>query len=86
MAHLLGAKRVVGICGSEEKCRFLQDQLGFHAAVNYKTGDVAAHLSQACPEGVHLYFDNVGGDLSELVIEQVRSVAGQDYGSPRQEM
>lgn len=75
VARLLGAKRVVGICGSEEKCRVLQDQLGFDAAINYKSGDVAAHLSEACPEGIHVYFDNVGGDLSQLVIEQVSSVA-----------
>ena len=64
---------MVGICGSVDKCRFLQEELGFDAAVNYKSGDVAAQLSQACPEGIHVYFDNVGGDLSERVIEQVSS-------------
>ncbi|XP_070180249.1 prostaglandin reductase 2-like [Littorina saxatilis] len=71
VARLLGAERVVGICGSAAKCQFLEQELGFDAAVNYKSGDVSAQLSKACPDGVHVYFDNVGGDLSERVIEQM---------------
>ncbi|XP_076442069.1 prostaglandin reductase 2-like isoform X2 [Babylonia areolata] len=71
VARLLGAKRVVGICGSEAKCQFLTTELGFDSAVNYKGPDLPAQLSQACPEGIHVYFDNVGGDLSERVIEQM---------------
>jgi prostaglandin reductase 2 len=73
MARLLGAKRVVGICGSDDKCRVLEKELGFNATVNYKKGNVAKDLAAACPEGVHVYFDNVGGDLSETVIDQVCS-------------
>lgn len=71
VAHLQGAKRVVGVCGTQEKCRVLTEELGFDAAVNYKNGDLAAELRKACPEGVHVYFDNVGGVLSEIIIEQM---------------
>lgn len=75
IARLLGAAKVVGICGSEEKCRVVQEEFGFDSAINYKTTDVAAELMKICPEGVHVYFDNVGGDLSTSVIKQV-SVVG----------
>jgi hypothetical protein len=62
---------VVGICGSDDKCRVLEEELGFHATVNYKKGNIAKDLAAACPEGIHVYFDNVGGELSETVIDQV---------------
>ncbi|KAL8565153.1 hypothetical protein ACOMHN_003940 [Nucella lapillus] len=73
VARMLGAKRVVGICGSEAKCQFLTADLGFDSAVSYKSPDLSAQLSRACPGGIHVYFDNVGGDLSERVIEQMVS-------------
>jgi prostaglandin reductase 2 len=71
IGHLLGCSRVVGICGTQEKCLFLTSELGFDAAVNYKTGNVAEQLREACPGGVDVYFDNVGGDISNAVISQV---------------
>ncbi|MBP7079787.1 MAG: alpha/beta fold hydrolase [Rhodocyclaceae bacterium] len=53
--------RVVGIAGSEEKCEWLVKELGFDAAVNYKTDDLHGQLKAACPFGVDVYFENVGG-------------------------
>ena len=67
IASLAGA-RVVGIAGSDRKCSWLTDDLGFDAAVNYKdTEDMHAALSDACPEGVDVYFDNVGGPITDAV-------------------
>lgn len=67
----MGCSRVVGICGTQEKCLFLTSELGFDAAVNYKKGNVAEQLRELCPAGVDVYFDNVGGDISDTVISQV---------------
>jgi NADPH-dependent curcumin reductase CurA len=71
IARIRGAARVVGIAGTDEKCRWLVDELGFDAAVNYKTDDVAARLREACPEGIDLYFDNVGGELLDICLAQL---------------
>lgn len=71
IGRLDGCSTVVGICGSEEKCRALVKDLGFSAAVNYRQDDVSARLKQCCPEGVDVYFDNVGGDISDTVISQM---------------
>ncbi len=60
--------RVVGVAGSEEKCRWLTDALGFDATVNYKKTIVRAGLRRACPEGIDLYFDNVGGATLEAAL------------------
>lgn len=54
--------RAVGIAGSEEKCRWLVDELGYDAAVNYKDGDLVESLRAACPDGIDVLFENVGGD------------------------
>lgn len=62
LARIAGA-RVVGIAGGPEKCAWLIDTLRFDAAVDYKAGDVAAAIRAACPAGVDLYFDNVGGQI-----------------------
>lgn len=70
IGRLDGCVRVVGICGSEEKCRTLVD-LGFSAAINYKLEDVPAKLKECCPNGIDVYFDNVGGAISDSVISQV---------------
>lgn len=67
IAKLQGC-RVVGIAGSEEKCRWLTEELGFDAAINYRTENVGKALAQACPNGIDVYFDNVGGDILEAVI------------------
>lgn len=63
IAKLQGC-RVVGMAGSEEKCSWITEDLGFDAAINYKTcGDYEAAIREACPEGVDVYFDNVGGEI-----------------------
>ena len=63
--------RVVGIAGGPEKCKFLVEELGFDAAVDYKNENVKKALKQACPDGVDVYFDNVGGDILDDVLTQI---------------
>ena len=60
--------RVVGVAGGAEKCAWIKDELGFDEAVDYKAGDVRRALRAACPDGVHVYFDNVGGDVFEAAL------------------
>jgi NADPH-dependent curcumin reductase CurA len=67
IAKIKGA-RVVGIAGGADKCRYLVEQLGFDAAIDYKSDDVAAALKTHCPNGVDVYFDNVGGDILDAVL------------------
>lgn len=68
--------RVVGIAGSDEKNRYLTDELGVDATVNYKTStDLRQALRDACPDGVDVYFDNVGGDISDAVLWMINSNA-----------
>lgn len=68
IAKIQGA-RVVGIAGTDEKTALLTDKLGFDAAINYKTvPDLQAALAVACPNGVDVYFDNVGGAISDAVM------------------
>jgi NADPH-dependent curcumin reductase CurA len=55
--------RAVGVAGSEHKCRYLVDELGFDAWVNYKTDNLVTALREACPNGADVYFDNVGGKV-----------------------
>jgi hypothetical protein len=64
IAKIKGCK-VVGIAGGSAKCALLQSELGFDAAVDYKAGDTRRALRAACPDGVDVYFDNVGGDILE---------------------
>ena len=71
IARIEGCQNVVGICGSQEKCHWLVADLHFTAAINYKTDDVGAKVEELCPSGVDVYFDNVGGDISDSVIKQV---------------
>ena len=68
IARIKGAGRVVGIAGGEEKCRWLVDDLGFDAAIDYKAGDVGARLREEAPDGIDLYFDNVGGDILDACL------------------
>ena len=67
IAKIKGA-RVVGIAGSEEKTAYLKNELGFDEAINYKTDNVREALKAACPDGVDVYFDNVGGEISDSVL------------------
>jgi NADPH-dependent curcumin reductase CurA len=68
IAKLKGASRVVGSAGSPEKVTYLVDELGFDAAFDYHAGPVAEQLAVAAPDGIDVYFDNVGGDHLEAAI------------------
>ena len=64
--------RVIGIAGTDEKINLLKSEYGFENAINYKTTpDLKKALAQACPNGVDVYFDNVGGEISDAVISQI---------------
>jgi NADPH-dependent curcumin reductase CurA len=71
IAKVKGAGRVIGIAGSVEKCAWLVDELGFDAAVDYKADDVAARLREECPDGIDVYFDNVGGEILDTCLAQL---------------
>jgi hypothetical protein len=60
--------RAVGIAGGADKCRYLVADLGFDAAIDYKSEDVTAALRKSCPQGINIYFDNVGGDILEAAL------------------
>ncbi len=63
--------RVVGIAGSDTKCRYLTDELGIDGAINYKTEDVAAQVKALCPNGIDIYFDNVGGETLDIALGNI---------------
>lgn len=67
IAKLQGC-RVVGIAGSEDKCRWLTEELGFDAAINYRSENVGTALHAACPNGIDVFFDNVGGEILEAAL------------------
>ncbi|MDX2705420.1 NADP-dependent oxidoreductase [Streptomyces sp. PA03-6a] len=68
IAKLKGASRVIGSAGSDEKVKLLVEEYGFDAAFNYKDGPVAEQLAAAAPDGIDVYFDNVGGEHLEAAI------------------
>ena len=70
IAKILGC-RVVGIAGGPEKCRFLTEELGFDAAVDYRSPTFGGALREATPAGVDVYFDNVGGDVLDAVLTRL---------------
>ncbi|WP_183406162.1 NADP-dependent oxidoreductase [Burkholderia pseudomallei] len=63
--------RVVGIAGGADKCRYLTDELGFDAAVDYKSDDWKRALKDATPDGVHVSFENVGGEIMRAVLSRM---------------
>jgi hypothetical protein len=63
--------RAVGIAGSADKCRYVVDELGFDACVNYKTDDLVPALRAACPSGADIYFENVGGKVFAAVLRVI---------------
>ncbi len=63
--------RVVGIAGSDEKCRWLTEELGFDAAINYKTQNVSEALKRTCSNGIDVDFENVGGQILDAVLAQI---------------
>ncbi|GAB2600496.1 NADP-dependent oxidoreductase [Streptomyces capparidis] len=73
IARLRGASRVVGSAGSSEKVRLLLDEYGFDAAFDYKEAPVAEQLKRAAPDGIDVYFDNVGGDHLEAALASFRT-------------
>ena len=70
IGKIFGCK-VVGIAGSELKCQYIRDELGFDAAINYKSENINQGLKQHCPDGIDIYFDNVGGDTLNMVLRRI---------------
>ena len=66
MGKILGC-RVVGVAGGEKKCSYVKDELGFDECVDYKAGNIQEDLAKACPNGIDIYFENVGGAVSKAV-------------------
>ena len=71
LAKLRGC-RVIGSAGSVEKVKFLREECGFDAAFNYKTGPIVEQLSREAPDGIDVYFDNVGGETLEAALSALR--------------
>ena len=61
--------RVVGLAGTDEKCAWITNDLGFDVAINYRTADVPKSLAAACPDGIDVYFDNVGGEILDACLK-----------------
>lgn len=87
IARLRGA-RVIGLAGSDEKCARLVSELGYDAALNHRDPDLSDAIGSVCPDGIDVYFDNVGGPLLEVVLEHIAQGARipfcgavADYGS-----
>ncbi|MCZ6789919.1 MAG: NADP-dependent oxidoreductase [Chloroflexi bacterium] len=74
IAKIMGC-RAVGIAGSQEKIDYIVDELGFDAGINYKTENLDTALATACPLGVDVYFDNVGGVVTDAVLEHINTFA-----------
>jgi NADPH-dependent curcumin reductase CurA len=90
LAKARGASLVIGSAGGADKARYLTGTLGLDAAVDYQAGDLAGQLRNVAPEGIDLYFDNVGGDHLEAAIDLLRTggraaICGMisGYGKPR---
>ena len=84
IAKIKGCK-VVGIAGTNEKCDWLLNDLKVDGVINYKTENVSAQLKELCPDGIDMYFDNVGGEITEAVINRFNifgrmSICGQISG------
>jgi NADPH-dependent curcumin reductase CurA len=74
LARIAGA-RAVGIAGGPEKCAYVKDELGFDAAVDHRAADFAAKLAAACPKGIDVYFENVGGAVWQAVLPLLNKFA-----------
>lgn len=68
IAKALGAKKVIGTAGGPEKCKWIVEEAGYDAAIDYKSEDIGARLDELCPDGVDAYFDNVGGDMLDTLL------------------
>ncbi len=74
IAKIMGA-RVVGLAGTPEKCRWVVDELGFDECIDYRAEDIGAGLSRTCPDGIDVYFDNVGGETLNEVLARINDHA-----------
>ena len=74
IAKIAGA-RVIGIAGGEEKCDYLMSEIGCDAAVDYKSGDLSIKLKETCPDGIDVFFDNVGGDVLDAALDNIAKCA-----------
>jgi hypothetical protein len=90
IAKLMGC-RVVGTTSSADKCRWLIDELGFDAAVDYRTGNLHKALKEACPKGIDVYFDNTGGEVLNAALSRMNlwgrvaccgAISNYDTGTP----
>ena len=84
IAKIKGCK-VIGIAGSEEKCNWLKNDLKVDGVIDYKTDNLNSKLKELCPDGIDMYFDNVGGEITEAVINRFNiggrmSICGQISG------
>ncbi|MBX7248885.1 MAG: NADP-dependent oxidoreductase [Caulobacteraceae bacterium] len=70
LARIKGG-RAIGIAGGADKCRFVVEELGFDACVDYKSEDVAKRLRELCPDRINVYFDNVGGEILDICLAQI---------------
>jgi NADPH-dependent curcumin reductase len=71
IAKAKGAAKVIGVAGGPEKCAHIVDDLGFDAAIDYKSDDVGRRLHELAPDGIDLYFDNVGGDILDACLANI---------------
>jgi NADPH-dependent curcumin reductase len=62
---------VVGLAGGPDKCSYVKNELGFDACIDYKAGNISANLKAACPKGIDVYFENVGGEILDAVLLQM---------------
>ncbi len=62
---------VYGMAGSDEKCAWLTEELGFDGAFNYKTADIKAEVARLCPKGMNIFFDNVGGEILDICMARI---------------
>jgi NADPH-dependent curcumin reductase CurA len=63
--------RAVGIAGGREKCEYVTRELGFDACIDYKAGNLSRELKEACPKGVDVYFENVGGEMLDTLLRSM---------------
>ena len=68
--------RVIGIAGGAEKCAYLTDEIGADAAIDYKSGDVTQEIARLAPDGIDLFFDNVGGEILDAALANLRPQGG----------
>ena len=74
IAKIMGA-RVVGLAGTPEKCRWVTEELGFDECIDYRAESISAGLKRTCPNGIDVYFDNVGGETLDAVLARINDHA-----------